>query len=382
MTAAAIIGIAEVPNTRHPEPGRTTMTFLRDAVAAALRDAQVKPSEVDGLGLISFSLDPDRAVDLAWRLGLSLRWIVQGTHGGSSGINTLAHAANAIDAGMAQTIVIVGGDAGSRQGTAAASANYNSVRRDLLAPLGYTGPNSLFAMLTQRQMKTFGLAREDYGHLVISQRAWAAENPIAVYRQPLSMEEYLNGQVVSDPLTRYDCPPTCAGASALVVSTVDRCPGDRPPIRIRAIGQSYNHDHQDGDGLRTGLSRIADDLWTRAGVGPDEMDLACVYDDYPAMVFAQLNDLKLIPGEDMPRFAREKLAPRTFPVNTSGGLLSAGQAGGAGSMLATVEVVRQLQHRAGGRQVESARFGVATGYGMVIYRYGASAVTAVLERGA
>jgi acetyl-CoA acetyltransferase len=235
-------------------------------------------------------------------------------------------------------------------------------------------------MLTQRQMRAFGLTREDYGHLVIAQRAWAAGNPIAVYREPLSMEEYLNGAVVADPLTRYDCPPTSSGASAFVLSTADRCPADRKPILIRAIKQCYNYDNQDGDGLRTGLTTIAEDLWNAAGVGPKDMSLGCFYDDYPAVVLAQLNDLRMVPNENIRSFVREQVATRRFPVNTSGGLLSAGQAGGAGGMLGTVEVIRQLQHRAGDRQVPNARFGVATGYGQVLYRYGAATGAVVLER--
>jgi acetyl-CoA acetyltransferase len=377
---AAIIGFAEKKNTRHLADGEDTNTYLRDAVAGALKDSGIALSEVDGLGLISFSLEPDHAADVAWRLGMSLRWIDQATHGGASGVNMLGHAQRAIEAGDAKVIVVVAGDAPDRAAAAQRSRHYNRARRDNLTPIGYSGPNSLFAMLTQRQMKAFGLEREDYGRLVISQRAWAHQNPNAVYRDLMSMQEYLDAPLVADPLTRLDCPPTSAGASAYVLTSADRCPKDRAPVVIRAIRQCYNYDHQDGSGLRTGLSTVADELWNAAGVGPKDMDLANCYDDYPAMVYAQLNDLKLIPGEDMKRFAREKIADRSFPVNTSGGLLSAGQAGGAGGMLGTIEVIRQLQHRAGERQIPKARFGVATGYGQVLYRYGAASGAVVLER--
>jgi acetyl-CoA acetyltransferase len=141
-----------------------------------------------------------------------------------------------------------------------------------------------------------------------------------------------------------------------------------------------NYDHQEGDGLRTGLSKVASDLWSTAKVQPEDIDLAAIYDDYPAMVMAQLNDLKLIPGSDLPRFAREKIGTRTFPVNTSGGLLSAGQAGAGGGMNGMVEAVRQLQHCAGDRQVPDAQLAVVSCYGMVMYRYGACVGAAVLER--
>ncbi len=377
---AAIIGTGEAGYTRHPRPDQNTHTFLRDAVLDALKDAQLKISDVDGLAICSFSIDPDKAVDMAWRFGMSLRWLLQDTNGGASGINMLGHAIRGIEAGAASNIVIVSGDAMGAEAVAGLSSRYNRAIRDHVAPLGHSGPNSLFAMLTQRQMKASGLKREDYGHLAIAQRAWAAGNPGAVYRQPLTMDEYLSSPMVADPLSRFDCVPSCCGASALVVSTDDRCPPDRSPVHVRALKQSFNYDHQQGPGLSTGLSKVADDLWKAAGVAPADMDLASVYDDYPAMVFAQLNDLKMIPDSDLPRYARVKIAQEHFPVNTSGGLLSAGQAGAAGGLNGTVEAVRQLQHRANARQVPHARLAVTSGYGMVLYRYGACAGATVLER--
>ena len=151
-------------------------------------------------------------------------------------------------------------------------------------------------------------------------------------------------------------------------------------MRVRALKQSFNYDHQEGEGLRTGLTRVSADLWATAGVEPKDVDLAAIYDDYPAMVLAQLNDLGLVPGDDLARFARVDIGERRFPVNTSGGLLSAGQAGAAGGMNGTVETVRQLQHCAGERQVPGARLAVVSGYGMVLYRYGACVGAAVMER--
>jgi acetyl-CoA acetyltransferase len=380
VSDAVIIGSGEAGYTRHPQPDQNTHTFLRDAVVSALRDANLKLSDVDGLAISSFSMEPDKSVDMAWRFGMSLRWLLQDTNGGAGGINMLGHAVRGIEAGAASVIVVVGGDAMPPEGFARLTANYNRAIRDHVSPLGHGGPNSLFAMLTQRQMQAFGLERRDYGHLAISQRAWAAGNPGAVYRKPLTMDEYMNARVVCDPLTQYDCVPRCCGASAIVIATPDRCPPHRAPIRVRALKQSFNYDHQEGDGLRTGLSKIASDLWSAAGVAPEDIDVAAIYDDYPAMVLAQLNDLKLIPGNDLARFCRVEIAERKFPVNTSGGLLSAGQAGSAGGMNGTVEVVRQLQHCADGRQVPDARLAIVSGYGMVLYRYGACAGAAVLER--
>jgi acetyl-CoA acetyltransferase len=125
---------------------------------------------------------------------------------------------------------------------------------------------------------------------------------------------------------------------------------------------------------------FATEFWQEAGVRPDDMDLASIYDDYPTMVLAQLNDLGLISGNDIARFCRTEIAGRKFPVNTWGGMLSAGQPGGpAGGLNGISEAVLQLQHRAGERQVKDARLAVVTGYGMTMYRYGGTAAAAVLE---
>ena len=222
--SAVIIGTGEAGYTRHPEPGQNTHTFLRDAVAMAIRDANLTLADVDGLAISSFSMEPDKAIDMAWRFGMSLRWLLQDTNGGAGGINMLGHAIRGVEAGAASAIVVVGGDAMGLEGFARLAANYNRAIRDHVAPLGHGGPNSLFAMLTQRQMRAFGLTREDYGHMVIAQRAWATGNPNAVYRKPLTMDEYLAAGMVADPLSRYDCVPPVAGASAIIVSTADRCP--------------------------------------------------------------------------------------------------------------------------------------------------------------
>ena len=377
---AAIIGTGEAGYTRHPEPDQNTHTFLRDAVVSALKDANLRLSDVDGLAICSFSMEPDKSVDMAWRFGMSLRWLLQDTNGGGSGINMLGHAMRGIEAGAASVIVVVSGDALGAQAVAKLSANYNRAIRDHVAPLNHSGPNSLFAMLTQRQMRKFDMTREDYGHLAISQRNWASKNPNAVYRTPLTMDEYMGSPMVADPLTRFDCVPSVCGASAIVVSTDDRCPAGRVPVHIRALRQSFNYDNQQGEGLATGLKKIAPEFWNAAGVSPQDINLASIYDDYPAMVYAQLNDLQMIPGEDIARYARETIAKNRFPVNTSGGLLSAGQAGAAGGLNGTVEAVRQLQHMAGDRQVPDARLALVSGYGMVLYRYGACAGAAVLER--
>jgi acetyl-CoA acetyltransferase len=333
------------------------------------------------MAVASFSLAPDTAVDLAWKLGLSLRWLLQDTNGGSSAMNMLGHALRGVESGAADVILVIGGDATGLAGYGRIAANYNIATRDHLAPLGHGGPNGVYALVASRQIKAFGLEKSDYGQIAIAQRAWAAKNPFAVYRAPLTMEEYLAAPMVADPLSRFDCVPVVAGAQAIVLAHPDRAARGRASVRVRAHRASFNYDNQEGDGLATGISTFATELWRAAGVAPADIDVASIYDDYPTMVLAQLDDLGMIPHHDLARFCRRDIGEARRPINTHGGMLSAGQPGGpAGGLNGISEAVLQLPHRAGERQVAGARLAVATGYGMTMYRYGGTAAAAILER--
>ena len=228
-------------------------------------------------------------------------------------------------------------------------------------------------------MRVHGLRREDYAQVVIAQREWAARNPDAVYRTPLSLAEYMAAPLVADPLTRFDCVPLVAGADALVVVAADHPAAGRRRVVVRSLVGTFNAEPQDADGLCTGLGKAAAGLWEAAAHGPDEVDVVSVYDDYPVMVLVQLVDLGFAPDGDVRRLVAERLAKRALAVNTSGGQLCCGQAGAAGGMHGLVEAVRQLRGEAGARQVAGAQRAVVSGYGMVAYRYGAAANAVVLE---
>ncbi len=376
---AVIAGAAESPYTRHPDPAvTTTESLLADAFLRVLAQTGIRREEVDGLGVASFTLAPDHAIDLAWRLGIRPRWLLDDANGGASGISMLQHALRAVEAGDAATIVLLAGDRLLPDEFTALVDGYNRATRDHLATIPVDGPNTVFALLTRRHMAATGLAREDYGRLAVAQRRWAGGNPLAVYRDPLSLDEYLAAPTIAEPLCRYDCVPVVSGADALVVTRRSRAPAG---ARVRALRALHNPDGQEGDGLRTGLAEIAGELWRDAALDPAEVDLAWVYDDYPAIVLVQLADLGLIPAGDHARFLRERVERDRWPLNTSGGQLSAGQAGAAGGLHGLVEAVTQLRGEGGARQVERARTAVVTGYGMVLYRYGSCAAAAVLESG-
>ncbi|CAN5137817.1 thiolase family protein [soil metagenome] len=373
---AAILGAAEAPYSRHPPTGTTTTALLADAFVRVLEAADVERDEVDGLGVASFTLAPDHAIDLAWRLGIRLRWMMEDPHGGVSALNLLQHALHAVEAGVATNVVLLAGDHFGPGDFARLASHYNRATSERLAPIPTGGPNAQFALVTQRHMARHGLGREDYAVIPVSQRTWAARNPGAVYRESLSLEDYLAAPVVAPPLGRYDCVPVVSGADAILIS---RALPNRPGVRVRALRSSFNHDNQLGDGLSTGLGTVAAELWDAAGFGPNDVDLACVYDDYPVMVLIQLDELGFVRDGDVRRFIRERLDGDRWPLNTSGGQLSAGQAGAAGGMHGVVEAVRQLLGQTGERQVAGARRAIVTGYGGVVYLHGGGAAVAALE---
>lgn len=373
-TEALLAGVGETPLVRHPPPDATTAALLAQAARKALDDAGIGPAEVDGLGVASFSLSPDRAVDLAVRLGLRCSWLMDAGTGGASALDMLQHAQRAVEAGDAGAVLLVAGDNLDAEGFSRLVDGYNVATRDHLAPIPVGGPNALFAMLTLRHMRRHGLTREAYGGIAVAQRAWAAGNPNAAYRTPLSLDDYLNAPLVADPLGRLDCVPVVSGACAVVVAAQ----AGRRGVRVRALVARHGVWDEAEDGLRTGLADAAPKLWASAGLQPADVDVASVYDDYPVMVLVQLADLGFAPNDDVAGLAA-RIAARELPVNTGGGQLSGGQAGAAGGMTGLVEVVRQLTGDGGTRQVPAARIGLVTGYGMVTYRHGSSANAAVLE---
>jgi acetyl-CoA acetyltransferase len=221
------------------------------------------------------------------------------------------------------------------------------------------------------------LGREDLGAIPVAQRAWAARNPLAAYRDPLTMAEYLETPLFMPPLCRLDCVPVVAGGDAIVLRAA---PSAGPAARVRAMRSLFNSDQQESDGLVTGFAAIADGLWDAAGARPEDVDAAYLYDDYPVMALAQAHDLGLVADGDLKRWLGAIVLEAGWPLNTSGGQLSAGQAGCAGGMHGLVEAVRQLRGTVEEERATNAELALVTGYGMVLYRHGASHNAAVLER--
>jgi len=375
VSRPAIVAAYEVPYTRHPEPTTTTRSLLAAAVVGAVEQAGLQLRDLDGLGVSSFVLQPDHAIDLAWHLGIEVSWLMDGALGGAAALDMLQHAIQAIEAGDSKAVALVAGGRADAAAFAKLTGNFNAVTAERLAPIPYGGPNTLFSLLTRRHMAAHGLAREDYAEVAIAQRRWAERNPGAVYRSPMTLETYLEAPMVTEPLGLFDCVPVVTGADAVIVTRHDPTRYEKA-VGVETLRCSYNHDNQENDGLQTGLARLAEAFWSAGRSAPHLVDVVSVYDDYPVMVLIQLADL----GFGSPREIVDALRTGRLASNTSGGLLSAGQASGAGGMHGLVEVVTQLRGEAGDRQVARCTTGLVTNYGMVLYRYGACASAALLQR--
>src|SRR5437773_8828321 len=183
----------------------------------------------DGLSVSSFTLAPDTAIGLTQHLGLSPRWLDHLALGGASGVVALRRAARAVQAGDAVIVACIAGDTNHVDSFRLTLANFSQFARDAVYPYGAGGPNASFAFLTSYYMRTHGAKREDFGKLCVAQRANALKFEHALFKKPLSLEEYLAARPIADPLHLLDCVMPRPGAAALLVLTEERAkaPGRR-----------------------------------------------------------------------------------------------------------------------------------------------------------
>ncbi|MBC7705272.1 MAG: thiolase family protein [Rhodoferax sp.] len=344
--------------------------FIGQAVAALVRASGVAKEQIDGLCLSSFSLSPDTAVGVTQHLGLSPRWLDHVPTGGASGVMCLRRAARAVQAGDADIVACVGADTNHVDSFRQTLGSFSDFARDATYPYGAGGPNSVFAFITANYMRTYGAKREDFGRIAVDQRTNALGNPHAMFKKPLSLDAYMAARPISDPIHLFDCVMPCAGAEAFLVMTEQRA-RDLGLAHVLIRGAIERHNAYAGDPVmvRGGWLKDRDDLYAQAGVAPAALDFVQTYDDYPVIVMMQFEDLGFCAKGEGPAFVRANTMTSggSFPNNTSGGQLSAGQAGAAAGFLGMVEAIRQLTDDAGPRSVPEAELGLVAGFGMVTY---------------
>ena len=359
--------------------------WIGRALAALKEASNLGPDRIDGLGVSSFTLAPDSAVALTQHFGLTLRWLDQLPYGGAAGIIALRRAARAVQSGDASVVACVAGDTHSVDSFRALIGSFSRFSQDAVLPYGAGGPNASFALITREYMRRYGIGREEFARICVAQRYNALHYPAALMKTPLTVEQYLGARQIADPVTLFDCVMPCAGAEAfLVMDEATAVERGLPFARILATCERHNAFPDDPIQLRGGWALDAAELWEAAGVGPRDVDLLETYDDYPAIVAMQIEDLGFCAKGEAARFIRDHTLTfdGNFPHNTSGGQLSVGQAGAAGGFLGLVEAVRQLTGTAGANAVAHARIAAVSGFGMINYDRGLCASAVVLAAGA
>ena len=356
---------------------------LFEAISDCLGRAGLRPADVDGLALTSFTYPPGSVITLAEHLDMRLRWAEQGAFGGGSGVVALGHAADQIRLGHAKCILCVAGDAFTSGSHEALLEEFTPAISEHLGPHGFGGANGVLAPLQTRHAALHGTRRDQLGRLCVTQRRHALLNPNALFRTPLTLDEYLDARVIAEPFRLFDCVMPCSGAEAVLV-VADELAGSigRSGVRVLATREIHNAFPGELSGLSAGWETLGDELWDATGYGPGDMDFAQLYDDYPIVVGLQLEGYGFCgPGQCGPFLEKTDVSNwGELPINTGGGQLSVGQSGAGGAMIHLVEAVQQLQHEAGERQVSGASRGLVSGYGLVSYGRGLCTAATVLER--
>ena len=364
---------------------RSAHWFLARALAELLKRTGLAKQLLDGLCVSSFTLAPDTAVGLTQHLGVTLRWLDHIPMGGACGIVALRRAARAVQSGDADAVACIAGDTNHTDSFRLNLATFSQFARDAVYPYGSGGANASFAFLTAHYMRTYGAKPEDFGKLCVAQRDNGLKFPLALMKKPLALEEYLTARLVADPLRLFDCVMPCAGADAFLV--LRRAQAEElglPYARILGTIERHNAFPDDPIQYRGGWALDCDELYAQAGVGPEDIDVLSTYDDYPLISLMQMEDLGFCKKGEGPDFVRRNsfTVDGSFPVNTSGGQLSVGQAGAAGGYLGLVEIIRQVTGQPLGAAVPDTKIGLASGFGMINYDRGLCSGAAILAAGA
>jgi acetyl-CoA acetyltransferase len=342
-------------------------------VREALADARLGIADVDAV-FCSTGVIP--SLELAEYLRIVPRWTDSTMTGGSSFEVLVEHAALALEAGRCDVALIVYAEnprtilKGSTADTTGTAFRVSKPREiaEWETPYGAELPVVAYALAASRHMATYGTTREQLAQIAVSTRQWAADNPVARFRDPLTVADVLNSPPVAEPLHRLDCCLHTDGGGALVMTRASRA-RDLQQSPVIVLGAATAHDHgmgisqmpsiTDTPGAQSGPLALE-----RAGVTVADVDVVEIYDSFTITVLLALEDIGFCPkGEGGAFVAEGRLGPGgSLPTNTSGGGLSYAHPGMFGIFL-LIEAVRQLRGQCGARQVDNAEIAVAHGCG-------------------
>jgi acetyl-CoA acetyltransferase len=367
----AIVGIGQSEYTRWGAiKNKSQFALTAQAIVAALRDAGLRPEQVDGFA--SFSNDDNEAALMQVALGVPrMRWasMVWGGGGGGS-VGSLAQACAAIETGSAEVIVIY---RGLCQGQYRRFGRHWEGRTygNFAHPFGLFAPPYMLALAVQRFMHLYGITYDHLAEVVLNARANANRNPNAVmYSKKLTREDYFTGRWIAEPLRLYDCCLETDGACAVVLVSLERARDlPRRPVEVLSAvhgsgpgwgnGGLVSHNMPDAEYASSNSRELARELFGKAGLAPSDIDVAQIYDHFSGLVLMALEDYGFCGrGESGEFVASGAIRPGgQLPINTAGGLLSEAYVHGLNLL---VEGVRQLRGEST-TQVADAKTCLVTG---------------------
>jgi acetyl-CoA acetyltransferase len=346
----------------------TNYNLIAEASRAALAEAGLHKSDIDGVA--STALGTLAPIDVCEYLGIQPRWLDSTAVGGAAWEVMAAHAVDAISEGHADVVLLTYGSTARsdlRRKLRTASLDWGS-RGPLQweVPYGHT-LIAKYAMAARRHMHDHGTTIEQLAQIAVSARANAAANPEAMFRDPITIDDVLAGPMIADPFTKLQCCIRSDGGAAAVFVAEDRAKDlATDPVWVLGTGESGSHvSMSQWADFGRGPAAVAGKLaFERAGVRPDEIDVAELYDAFTYMLLITLEDLGFCAKGEGGAFVengRLELGGG-LPTNTDGGGLSACHPGQRGLFL-IVEAVRQLRGEAGPRQVSGAKLACVSGTG-------------------
>jgi acetyl-CoA acetyltransferase len=341
--------------------------YYAEAIRNALNQAGLHKKEIQGFS-VTTQASSDYSPHVAEQLGLEVDWVLNGDYGGAGGVMSVRRAADAIEAGHVDLIVLVGGNSFDRSTPQQRQLEYQ--RGNFVDVYGYGGPNTLMALIQRLHMHQYGTTLEQIGKIAMAQRENAIPNPQALFREPMSFQDYLNSRMISDPIRLFDCVMPCSGAECVILASEEKAKKITDKLVYLVTDAEKSHfqvANMMPDKLTFGMKVVGERIFSE--VKREDIDFFEIYDDYPIAVMIQIEDLGYCKkGEGGPLVEAHDLTYRgDFPVNTGGGELSVGQAGLAGGFLHIVEALRQLRGEADGHQVKKAERALVTGIGWLNY---------------
>ncbi|MGC8477233.1 MAG: thiolase C-terminal domain-containing protein [Acetobacteraceae bacterium] len=360
--SVAIVGAAETTRLG-TIPDMSQIQLHADAALNAMADAGLKPSDIDGVATAV-----ETPQQIAHYLGITPSWVDGTSVGGCSFMIHVRHAAAAIASGLCKTVLVTHGESGkSRVGNPPRTVPPSSLAGQFEQPFGPMGPPSLFPIPVLRYMKTYGVTHEQIAMVAVVQREWAAKNPRATFRDPITVEDVLNSRMIAYPFRLLQCCLVTDGGGALILTAADRA-RDFPqkPVYILGTGESVETPmvSQMEDFTTSRAFRVAGPTAFReAGITHKDVDHLMIYDAFAHLPLYGLEDLGFVPRGEAGRFIADRnTAPGgKLPVNTNGGGLSYMHSGMYG-MYALQESVRQMRGIAPA-QIPGAKISVCHGVG-------------------